>query len=81
MTTCSEVRPADAGASLNRHGSPQNRTWLAGQLVKHLAGGGSLLLTGPEGSAAVLDAAADALKKTRTRVLKVRPPLDLRGFM
>ena len=29
----------------------------------------------------MLDAAAGILEKKRTRVLKVRPPLDLRGFM
>ena len=81
MTTLGDLRLAAAGAGLNGSGPPHNRLSLAGQLVAHLAGGGSLLLTGSEGSGAVLDAAADALGKTRARVLKVRPPLDLRGFM
>lgn len=58
----------------NESGSRQNHLWLVSRLVTHLTGGGSLLLTGTDGTAAVLAAAAGILDKGRTRVLSVRPP-------
>lgn len=65
----------------NERGSRQNHLWLVSKLVTHLTGGGSLLLTGTDGTAATMAAAAGLLDKGRTRVLRVRPPLDLQGFM
>ncbi len=65
----------------SERGLRQNHLWLVSRLVTHLTGGGSLLLTGTGGTAAVLAAAAGMLNKGRTRVLSVRPPLDLQGFM
>lgn len=81
METGCGLQHVDVGTSFNGHGSPQNRAWLIDQLVTHLTGGGSLLLTGVDGAAAVLAATADILAKGRTRVLTVRPPLDLPGIM
>lgn len=65
----------------NERVSRQNHLWLVSKLVTHLTSGGSLLLTGTDGTAAALAAAAGILDKGRTRVLSVRPPLDLQGFM
>lgn len=46
-----------------------------------LAGGDSALVTGPARTDALLSAVSRLLADTRTRVLHVRPPLDLRAFM
>lgn len=81
MATYSDLQPAGSGANFNGHGSPQNRLWLTDKLIAQLTGGGSFLLTGTDDTSAVLAAAVGILKKRRTRVLKVCPPLDLQGFM
>lgn len=81
MNTWSDLRPAGVGADKTGHASPRNRLRLTEELAAHLTGGGSLLLTGASGTAAVLAGTADALAKGRTRVIKVSPPLDLPGFM
>lgn len=52
----------------------------AAQLAAAMVSGRSALVTGLDGSV-VLAAASDALSNGRTRVLHVRPPLDLDGFM
>jgi len=65
----------------DNRGSRQNQLWLISKLVTHLTGGGSLLLTGMDGTAAIMAAAAGTLDKGRMRVLSVRPPLDLQGFI
>ena len=74
-------QPAGAGANLDRPGSSRNQFRQTGEIIAHLTCGGSVLLTGRDGGPAVLAAVADALAKGRTRVLQVRPPLDLPGFM
>lgn len=81
MEAFTYLQHAGADPRPHGHGSPQNRLWLVDKLVRHLTGGGSLLLTGADGTANVLAAAADVLARGRTRVLRVRPPLDLPGFM
>jgi len=80
VKTWSNSRPAGPGADTHEHGSPR-RLRPAEQLAAYLTGGGSLLLTGANGAAAVLAGIADVLAKRRTRVLRVSPPLDLQGFM
>ena len=81
MKAGSNSRPAGAGADQTGHGPPGIRLRLAEELAAHLTGGGSLLLTGANGTAAVLAGAADMLANGRTRVLRVSLPLDLPGFM
>jgi len=81
VKTWSSSRPAGLDADTHEHGSPRNRLRPAKELAAHLTGGGSLLLTGANGGAAVLAGIADMLAKRRTRVLRVSPPLDLPGFM
>ena len=81
MTTWSDLQPAGIAADLNRLGSPWNQLRLTEEIIAHLTGGGSVLLTGTDGASAMLAVAAETLAKGRTRVLQVRPPLDLQGFM
>ena len=81
MTTWSDSQLANFAADLNRPGLPRNQFRQTEEIIAHLTGGGSVLLTGTDGAPAVLAAAAGALAKRRTRVLQVRPPLDLQGFM
>jgi len=81
VKTWSSSRPAGPGADAHEHGSPRNRLRPAEELAAHLTGGGSLLLTGANAAAAVLAGIAATLATRRTRVLRVSPPLDLRGFM
>ncbi|HEY0202823.1 MAG TPA: hypothetical protein VGC15_01565 [Acetobacteraceae bacterium] len=81
MKAWSESQLAGFAANLNRPGSPRNQFRQTEEIITHLTGGGSVLLTGTDGGPAVLAVVADTLAKGRTRVLQVRPPLDLPGFM
>ena len=81
MKTWSNLQPAGFAADLNRSASPRNQFQRAEQIIAHLTGGGSVLLTGTDDAPAVLAVVAETLATRRTRVLQVRPPLDLRGFM
>ncbi len=81
MKTRSDSQPAGIAADLNRPGSPGNHIRQAGEIISHLNAGGSVLLTGTDDAPGVLAVVADTLAKERTRVLLVRPPLDLPGFM
>lgn len=65
----------------NGHPPPEGRLGLVAQLVEALASGSSALVTGSTGAAELLDEVSCKLAKRRTRVLRVRPPLDLRAFM
>ena len=51
------------------------------QLVSALADGVSALITGADGTTALLAAVEQRLQGARTRVLRVRPPLDLPDLM
>ncbi len=51
------------------------------KLVAAIMSGGSALVTGPVGAAELLGVLAHSLAATRTRVVRVRPPLDLPDFM
>ena len=81
MEASTHLQHAGVDLRSHGHGSRQNRLWLVDKLVMHLSGGGSLLFTGADETANVLVAAAAVLSKRRTRVFRVRPPLDLEGFM
>ena len=54
---------------------------LARQLSDGVMGGVSVLATGAAGTSALLSAVASLLAGTRTRVLRVDPPLDLAKFL
>ena len=81
MTAWSNSQPGGIAADLNTPGSPRTRPQWTKEIAAHLNGGGSVLLTGTDGAPAVLAAVAETLARGRTRVLQVRPPLDLPGFM
>ena len=81
MKTRSDSQPAGIAAAPNRSGSPRNQFQRTVEVIAHLNGGGSVLLTGTDGAPAVLAVVAETLAKGRTRVLQVRPPLDLGAVM
>lgn len=53
----------------------------ADELVATLADGNSVVVTGYAASAVMLDGLSEFLARTRTRVIRVRPPLDLPDLM
>ena len=81
MKIRSGLQPAGIATDVNRPGSSRNQFRQAAEVIAHLTGGGSVLLTETDGAPAVLAVVAETLAKGRTRVLQVRPPLDLREFM
>ncbi len=76
------IRDVD-GPDASERAAAGGRPVPVGQLVAAVTGGASVLVTGSAGGAPLLAALAQLLARTgaRIRVLHVRPPLDLQGFM